>query len=150
GRYVVAQDNGPGNFEVLDRFPERTPITFQAVFDGNQPFLARYAPLRLSVDDRLSPTRSFDVHDTDGGHRVVAYARLDDGRQYEQLLDATSAAGSRRSVEWRLSATDEPGVADVPLNDSGWLELGVRFDSVDPAVPGGDHKIVYGYRVREG
>src|SRR5687768_1281353 len=44
GRYVLAQDNGAGNFDALDRFPDRTPITVQAVFDPTAPFLARYVP----------------------------------------------------------------------------------------------------------
>ena len=148
-RYVVAQDNGPGNFDVLDRFPDRTPITFHAIFDEDEPFSVRYVPRRLSVDEGAS-TRILEVTDAEGGHRIVAYARLDDGRTYEQLLDDASTAGARRSVDWRLGARDDPAPTDVRLNATGWLELGVRFENRVSTNIEDDHRIIYAYRVHEG
>jgi hypothetical protein len=149
GRYVVAQDNGPGNFDVLDRFPDRVPIAFHAVLDVHEPFLARHAPLRMSVERAPTLPRSFEVVDAEGGHRVIAYARLEDGRVYEQMLSDSSAAGFRKAFEWRISARDEPEAADVPLNAVGWLEVGVRFDSLDGTVTDADHKLDFGYRVTD-
>jgi hypothetical protein len=149
GRYVVAQDSGPENFDVIDRFPDRVPISFHAVFDADEPLLARYAPLRLSVERGSALQRTFEVSDATGGHRVVAYARLDDGRVYEQLLDASSRPGFRQTFEWRLAARDEARVAEVLLRERGWLEVGVRFDNLDGTVTESDHKLDFGYRVRD-
>jgi hypothetical protein len=149
GRYVVAQDSGPWNFDALDRFPDRTPVAFHAVYDPDKPLNARYVPVRLSVDRGSALQRTFEVTDTSGGHRVVAYARLDDGREYEQVLDASSTPGFRTTFEWRLAAHDEPRVAEVLLGEQGWIEFGVRFDNLDGTITEVVHKIDFGYRVRD-
>jgi hypothetical protein len=149
-RYVVAQDGGPTNFDVIDRFPDRTPVAFHAVFDPGEPLFVRYAPMLVIVERGASLPRTFEVTDEAGGHRVVAYARLDDGRTFEQLVDASSVPGLRRTFEWRLSARDEPRVAEVLLGEQGWIELGVRFDNLDGTVTEAEHKLDFGYRVREG
>ena len=150
GRYVVAQDNGPGNFDALDRFPDRTPISFRAVADDDEPSVVRYVARRLSVDQGVAPTRRLEVTDTDGGHRIVGYARLDDGRIFEQILDESSTAGARRTVDWRLWAGDDPSATDVPISASGWLELGVRFENRISTNIEEDHRILYAYRVHQG
>jgi hypothetical protein len=149
GRYVVAQDNGTGNFDVLDRFPDRTPITFLAVFDPGEPFFVRYVPQRMRVDQGPDTTATVDITDRDGGHRVVAYARLEDGSVYEQLLAESSAPGFQSTVSWRLTARAEEGSGVVPLLDNGSVEIGVTLDAADDRGPNSEHKLVYSYRVRD-
>lgn len=150
GRYVVAQDNGTGNFDVLDRFPDRTPITFLAVFDAREPFLARYAPQRMRVERGPDATATVEITDSEGGHRVVAYARLEDGSVYEQVLTESSAPGFRSTVSWHLTTTGEEGETAVALQDGGLVELGVTLDAADRKGANSEHKLVYAYRARDG
>ncbi|HUP71756.1 MAG TPA: glycosyltransferase family 39 protein [Acidimicrobiales bacterium] len=149
GRYVVAQDNGTGNFDVLDRFPDRTPIMFQTVFDPSEPFLVRYDAQRMSVDQGPEASAMIEVTDIEGGHRVAAYARLDDGGVYEQLLTESSPPGFRHTVSWRLTARDQEGDNVVPLTEDGSVELGVTLDADDDKGSNSEHKLVYSYRVRD-
>jgi hypothetical protein len=149
GRYVIAQDNGVGNFDALDRFPDRTPITVQAVFDPAAPFLARYVPQRMRVDEGPDVTATVEIVDPEGGHRVVAYARVEDGGVREQLLTESSPPGFRTTISWRLTNRDEQGVGVVPLNENGRLELGVTLDADDGKGSNEEHMLVYAYRLRD-
>ena len=149
GRYVLAQDNGPGNFDVLDRFPDRTPITLQAVFDADAPFLARYVPQRMRVDEGPDLMATVEITDPEGGHRVVAYAHVEGGGVREQLLTESSPPGFHRTVTWRLTNGDAQGATVVPLNENGRLELGVTLDAADSKGPNSEHMLVYAYRLRD-
>ena len=149
GRYVLAQDNGTGNFDVLDRFPDRTPIMFQTVFDADEPFLLRYDAQRMSLDQGPETTATIEVTDREGGHRVVAYARLADGLVYEQLLTQSSTPGFRQTVSWRLTAGEQVGDNVVPLTESGSVELGVALDAKNREGSSSEHKLAYSYRVRD-
>ena len=148
GRYVMAQDNRTGNFDVLDRFPDRTPIIFLTVSDPGEASGVRYVPQRMTVDQGPDATATVEITDHEGGHRLVAYARLDDGRIYEQLLDESSAPGFKRTVAWRLTRGEEGGPSVVPLNADGSVELGVRFDT-EGLLPDAEHELVFAYRVRD-
>jgi hypothetical protein len=149
GRYVVAQDNGTGNFDVLDRFPDRTPIMFQTVFDAAQPFLVRFDAQRMRVDQGPEASAMIEVIDVEGGHRVAAYARLADGGVYEQILTESSPPGFRQTVSWRLTARDQEGANVVPLTENGSIELGVTLDADDNNGSNSEHKLIYSYRVRD-
>ena len=150
GRYVVAQDNGTGNFDVLDRFPDRTPILFQTVFDPGEPFLVRYDAQRMSVDQGSRDERD------DRDHRPRGRSSRGRVRCGSRMVASMSNSspnhrrpGFRQTVSWRLTARGQEGDNIVPLTEDGSVELGVTLDADDDKGSNSEHKLVYSYRVRD-
>ena len=118
-KIVYAVENGPGDLDVLARFPDRTGARLRSELRPGDQFLnpTRFVePVRVSKGSAVS--LHFRIVNTVGAPTVMTKLGVNDSVDQTIVLDTASTKGKSYDVTWTLSAqqlkTTAPNVVTVP------------------------------------
>jgi hypothetical protein len=136
GPVLYASEHGPGNFDLLDRYPKRIPYRFTSTVEEGQNILhGTYQVIRLSRLSSAALSVDLDeVNPSSDATLVLAYASLNGRVVTASTLATQSRKGDAYDVRWSLgpAVLRELGAGGQPvmttaIGRAGTLAFGLAF-----------------------